>query len=63
MQLTEIVNNYPNKTVCSSSGSMGISGYDLRCSGTATNTNRQLETQAKYTNLTGTANLEVKLLD
>lgn len=63
MQITEIVNNGPNSTRCSSTGSMGVNGQDLSCIGTANKSNSKIEAQAKYTNLKGSSNLTVKLVD
>ncbi len=63
VEIIEVVQNAPNKVVCSKTGTMGVSGNDVYCNGRANSNNRQLEARAKYKNVTGSSRLTVNIRD
>ncbi len=59
LEVQEVIPNWPDKTLCSASGQMGISGRDLKCTGYNSETSHNVDARSKYTKLSGTANLTV----
>lgn len=64
VRIREIKNLQPNEVVCTKSGALGTTSWpDLSCNGTASDSNSQTEGEAVYTNLVGSTNLRIDLID